>query len=45
MHKQAFSYVFVQENYIKEHAFLYLVLTFTPPPPPLHHNGKGSIAL
>ena len=42
--KQACSYVFVQENYIKAHVlmyFLHLMLTFTPP---LHHNGKGSIA-
>ena len=41
--KQACSYVFVQENYIKAHVLMYflqLVLTFTPP---LHHNGKGSI--
>ena len=43
--KQACSYVFVQENYIKAHVlmyFLHLMLTFTPP---LHHNGKGSIEL
>ena len=43
--KQACSYVFVQDNFIKAHVlmymyFLHLALTFTPP---LHHNGKGSI--
>ena len=44
--KQACSYVFIQENYIKAHVLMYLlqlVLTFTPPP--LHHNGKGSIII
>ena len=40
--KQACSYVFVQENYIKAHVLMHLVLTSTPP---LHHNGKGSIGL
>ena len=28
--KQACLYVFVQENYIKAHVLMYLVLTFTP---------------
>ena len=40
--KQAYSYVFVQENYIKAR-----LLVFSPFSahfyPPLHHNGKGSI--
>ena len=40
--KQARSYVFVQENYIKAR-----LLVFSPFSahfyPPLHHNGKGSI--
>ena len=37
--KQVCSYVFIQENYIKAHVILQLVVTFYPP---LHHNGKGS---
>ena len=42
--KQACSYVFVQDNYIKAHVLMYFLrLVHAHFYPPLHHNGKGSI--